>query len=58
MERLLAARSHNLLHVEFRKKAPHLLVVAPLESVTSVDAQPELFSVLQDLASCTLARRS
>jgi len=42
--------------VEFRRKAPHLMVTAPLESLNSTSEEAGLFVVLQELAICTSAR--
>jgi hypothetical protein len=45
-----------LIQVEFRKKAPHLLVTAPLSSLTD-DDEAGLFGLLHELASCRAARK-
>ena len=57
VESILAARSRDLLQVEFRKRAPHLLVTAPLSSLTQEDDDSGLFGLLQELASCRAARK-
>lgn len=56
--RLLAARSGDLIQVEFRKQSPQLIVTAPLASLLSTsEDEPGLFGLLQELASCVTARK-
>ena len=57
VESILAARSRDLIHVEFRKRAPHLLVSAPLTSLTQEEGDSGLFGLLQELAACRAARK-
>lgn len=57
VESILAARSRQLMHVEFRKRAPHLLVTAPLSSLTQDHDDSGLFGLLQELATCRAARK-
>ena len=57
LESILAARSRELMQVEFRKRAPHLLVTAPLSSLTEIDGDSGLFGLLQELATCRTARK-
>ncbi len=57
VESILAARSRQLTKVEFRKRAPHLLVTAPLSSLTQDDDDSGLFGLLQELATCRAARK-
>jgi hypothetical protein len=57
VESILAARSRELIQVEFRKKTPHLLVTAPLSSLTQQDDDSGLFGLLQELATCRAARK-
>lgn len=57
VESILAARSRELTHVEFRKKSPHLLVTAPLRSLTQEDDDCGLFGLLQELATSRAARK-
>ena len=52
IETLLATRAHEFAHVEFRKKAPHVRLTAPLESLCPNADQSGLFDLLQELASC------
>jgi len=56
VESILAARSRNLMQVEFRKRAPHLLITAPLTSLTEDEEDSGLFGLLQELAICRAAR--
>jgi len=57
VERILAARSCDLIQVEFRKTSPQLLVTAPLASVVQSQAEQGLFGLLQELATCVTARK-
>jgi hypothetical protein len=57
VQSILAARSRDLIHVEFRKRAPHLLVSAPLSSLTQDEDDAGLFGLLQELATCRAARK-
>lgn len=57
VESILAARSRELTHVEFRKKAPHLLITAPLSALTQDEEDSGLFGLLQELATCRAARK-
>ncbi len=57
LESILAARSHELLDVEFRKRAPHLLITAPLSVLTEDDEDSGLFGLLQELATCRAAKK-
>jgi hypothetical protein len=57
VESILAARSRDLIQVEFRKRAPHLLVTAPLSSLTQNDEDAGLFGLLRELATCRAARK-
>ena len=57
IERVLAARSTALIQAEFRKKAPHLLVTAPLSSLTADEDDSGLFGLLQELATCGTAQK-
>jgi hypothetical protein len=57
LESILAVRSQELIQVEFRKTAPHLMVTAPLTSLTDTSGESGLFAMLQELASCVAARR-
>jgi hypothetical protein len=52
LETLLATRSHQFAHVELRKKAPHLRLTAPLESLRPGVEESGLFELLQELATC------
>lgn len=52
IETLLATRSHEFAHVEFRRKAPHVLLTAPLEALCPDADESGLFDLLQELASC------
>lgn len=52
LETLLATRSHQFAHIELRKKAPHLLLTAPLESLRPGTDASGLFELLHELASC------
>lgn len=56
VESILAARSRELMQVEFRKKAPHLVVTAPLSSLSD-DDESGLFGFLHELASCRAAKK-
>ena len=56
VESILAARSRELMQVEFRKRPPHLLVTAPLSSLARDDEDSGLFGLLQELATCRAAR--
>lgn len=55
IESILATRSRELTHVEFRKKSPHLLITAPLSSITGNEEDSGLFGLLQELATCRAA---
>lgn len=57
VESILAARSRNLTHLEFRKRAPHLLITAPLSSLIEDEDDSGLFGLLQELATCRAARK-
>ena len=57
IESILAARSRELMQVEFRKRAPHLLITAPLSSLTPDEDDSGLFGLLQELATCRAARK-
>lgn len=57
IERILAARSNEPIQVEFRKRSPHLVVTAPLSSLTPEEADSGLFGLLQELATCGAARK-
>jgi hypothetical protein len=57
IEGILAARSNEPIQVEFRRKSPHLLVTAPLSSLTQDEDDPGLFGLLQELATCRAARK-
>ena len=57
VESILAARSRELMQVEFRKRAPHLLITAPLGSLIEDDEDSGLFGFLQELATCRAARK-
>ena len=57
VESILAARSRELTHVEFRKRAPHLLITAPLTSLTEDDDDSGLFGLLQEFATCRAAKK-
>lgn len=57
VESILAARSRELIQVEFRKSAPHLLVTAPVSSLTQDDEDAGLFGLLRELATCRAARK-
>ena len=57
IESILAARSRELMQVEFRKRSPHLLITAPLCSLTEDDDDSSLFGFLQELATCRAARK-
>jgi hypothetical protein len=56
VESILAVRSRELMQVEFRDKAPHLLITAPL-SCLSEDDESGLFGLLQELATCRAAKK-
>jgi hypothetical protein len=57
IERILAARSEELIQVEFRRKAPHVVVTAPLNSLTQSENDSGLFGLLQELATCMTAQK-
>jgi len=57
VESILAARSRELIQVEFRKRAPQLRVTAPLCSLIEDDEDSGLFGFLQELATCRAARK-
>jgi hypothetical protein len=57
VESILAVRSRELVQVEFRKRAPHLLITAPLSSLTHDEDDSGLFGLLQELATCRAARK-
>lgn len=57
IESILAARSREMIQAEFRKKAPHLLVTAPLSSLTDDEEDTGLFGLLHELATCASARK-
>lgn len=58
VESILTARSRELMHIEFHKKSPHLLITAPLGSLTQdEDDDSGLFGFLQELATCRAARK-
>ena len=51
VETILAARSCHFTHVAFRRRAPHLVATAPLESLCPAARNAAMFEVLQELAS-------
>ena len=57
IERILAARSNEPIQVEFRRRSPHLVVTAPLSSLTPQEEDSGLFGLLQELATCGAARQ-
>jgi hypothetical protein len=57
IERILAARSREQIHVEFHTSSPHVIVSAPLDSLTPSEDEPGLFELLQELATCVAARK-
>jgi hypothetical protein len=56
IETLLATRAHEFAHVEFRQKAPHVLLTAPLDALCPDTNEASLFDLLQELASCASGR--
>ena len=57
IERILAARSHEFVQVEFRKRPPHLVVTAPLDSLTQSEDDGGLLGLLRELATCVAAQK-
>ena len=57
IQRILAARSSEMIEVEFRKKSPQLVVTAPLSSLMQDEDDAGLFGLLQELATCRAARQ-
>lgn len=57
IERILAARSSELIQVEFHKVSPHVVVSAPLDSLAKSEEEPGLFGLLQELATCVAAQK-
>jgi hypothetical protein len=52
IETLLATRAHNFAHVEFRRRSPHVTLMAPLQALHPAETESSLFDLLQELASC------
>jgi hypothetical protein len=57
IEALVAARSQDLVEIEFREKSPNLVVTAPLQSLCAESEQSGMFQLLHELASCAAAKR-
>jgi hypothetical protein len=57
LESILATRSRELMQVEFRRKAPHLLITAPLSALSLQDEESNLFGLLRELATCRAAKK-
>ena len=51
VEALLASRACDFMHLAFRKKAPHFVACAPLQSLSPDAEGSAMFAVLQELAS-------
>jgi hypothetical protein len=51
LETLLAARSRNFSDLTFRKKSPHFVACAPLQSLRPETEGAAMFEVLHELAS-------
>ncbi len=57
LEALLATRSRDFLHLAIRKKAPHFLACAPLQSLRPDGHGAAMFDVLHELASTSSTSR-